>query len=50
MKLLTLNTQKAYQPNFKSFLERILTEETYDFIILQETRKSIIDIIENKKY
>lgn len=45
LKLLTLNCQKAYNLNFENFISNILKEEKYDFILLQETNKTVLDII-----
>ena len=36
MKLLSLNCQKAYQPNFYEAFADIIERDTYDFLILQE--------------
>ncbi|MES2930492.1 MAG: hypothetical protein V4665_01780 [Patescibacteria group bacterium] len=47
MKILTLNTQKAYQSGFRDFFIRILGEEKYDFILLQEATAPIITLAKN---
>src|SRR3972149_7349663 len=47
MKILTLNIQKAYQPSFKDFFIRILKEEKYDFILLQEATAPVISMVTN---
>jgi endonuclease/exonuclease/phosphatase family metal-dependent hydrolase len=46
MKILTLNCQKAYQDSFSPFIKRILFEENYDFILLQEANIAVLNIIE----
>ncbi|MCX6755938.1 MAG: endonuclease/exonuclease/phosphatase family protein [Candidatus Nomurabacteria bacterium] len=45
MKILTLNTQKAYQPDFKNFIVNVLNRGEYDFILLQEVTSSVSDMI-----
>ncbi len=45
LKILTLNTQKAYQPGFRDFFIRILKEEKYDFILLQEATAPIVSTV-----
>src|SRR5690348_9148208 len=45
LKILDLNTQKAYQPSFKDFFTRILREEKYDCILLQEATAPIVSIV-----
>ena len=46
MRILTLNCQKAYQPTFEDFLIRILKEEKYNFILLQEVNSTVRLIID----
>ncbi len=41
MKILTLNCQKAYQPGFEDFFKRVLNEDYYDFLILQEVNNKV---------
>lgn len=43
MKVLTLNTQKAYQPSFSGFFEHILSKGEYDFLLLQEMTPAILE-------
>ncbi len=45
MKILTLNTQKAYQSSFNDFLTRVLKEGRYDFILLQEATAQIVSMV-----
>lgn len=45
LKILTLNCQKAYNPNLKDFIYNVLKEEKYDFILLQEANKTVLNII-----
>lgn len=46
MKIITLNCQKAYNPNLKDFFVKIFNEEKYDFILLQEVNESVSHIIQ----
>jgi endonuclease/exonuclease/phosphatase family metal-dependent hydrolase len=43
-KILTLNCQKGYQPSFRAFFQKILSESQYDFIILQEANEAVLSI------
>ena len=45
LKILCLNCQKAYNPNIKQFLQKILESNFYDFLLLQEANEKIIPII-----
>ena len=45
MKILTLNCQKGYRPEIKSFLGKILGAEDYDFLLLQEASSPVIAMI-----
>lgn len=45
MKILNLNTQKAYQATFDSFITDILRKREYDFILLQEVTPPVVKII-----
>ena len=49
MKILTLNCQKAYQKDFGIFMRKILLEETYDFVLLQEANTTVLNIINEIK-
>src|SRR5207253_179780 len=44
--LLSLNCQKAYQPGLGPFLKRILQEEQYDFLLLQEVNEPVLALLE----
>lgn len=46
MNIITLNCQKAYNPASEGFFKRILQEEAYDFLILQEANISVLKIID----
>lgn len=41
MRFLSLNCQRGYQPNLKSFLQRTLAAKVYDFILLQEFAEAV---------
>lgn len=45
MKIITLNCQKAYNKNLKDFFVKIFLEEKYDFLILQEVNKPVLNLI-----
>ncbi len=45
LKILTLNTQKAYQPSFRDFFINVLKEGKYDFILLQEATTPIVSMV-----
>jgi len=45
--ILTLNCQKAYHPDLPTFLEKTLSSEKYDFLLLQEVTPTIISTIIN---
>ncbi|MFZ3015896.1 MAG: endonuclease/exonuclease/phosphatase family protein [Minisyncoccia bacterium] len=45
LKIITLNCQKGYQSTFKSFIQKILHGENYDFILLQEANIAVLSII-----
>ena len=42
VKILSLNCQKGHQPGFGSFLRRLVLEETYDLVLLQEVAPDTI--------
>lgn len=44
-KILTLNCQKGYQPDFKQFIQKILSGSRYDFVLLQEVNKVVLSIL-----
>lgn len=48
MKVLSLNCQKGYNPNLPSFLDQMLSEEKYDFILLQEVTEKVSKNIEKE--
>ncbi len=43
--VLTLNCQKAYHPDLKSFIDKTLSSAVYDFILLQEVTPTVISMI-----
>jgi endonuclease/exonuclease/phosphatase family metal-dependent hydrolase len=43
--ILTLNCQKAYHPDLKDFIGKLLQSGKYDFILLQEVTTSVISMI-----
>ena len=43
--VLTLNTQKAYQPGFGPFMHGVLASQRYDFLLLQEANATVMSII-----
>jgi len=43
--VLTLNCQKAYHPDLKNFIDRVLSSNMYDFILLQEVTPIVIAMI-----
>ena len=43
--VLTLNTQKAYQPGFGPFVRGVLASQRYDFLLLQEANATVMSII-----
>ena len=45
MKILTLNCQKAYQPELKEFFKHILRNADYDFLLLQEASDEVEEIV-----
>lgn len=45
MKILSLNTQKAFQPALPSFLKRTLDGGLYDFILLQEASERVLPLV-----
>ncbi|TSD05864.1 MAG: hypothetical protein Greene07147_569 [Parcubacteria group bacterium Greene0714_7] len=45
MKILSLNTQKAFQPALPSFLKRVLDGGLYDFILLQEANERVLPLV-----
>jgi endonuclease/exonuclease/phosphatase family metal-dependent hydrolase len=47
MKILSLNTQKAYNPNLAGFLKNTLESEEYDFVLLQEATEPVLNIVRN---
>ncbi|MFA5877398.1 MAG: endonuclease/exonuclease/phosphatase family protein [Candidatus Paceibacterota bacterium] len=47
MKILSLNTQKAFQPALQDFLKKILENDIYDFILLQEVTDSVFPLVSN---
>ncbi len=47
MKILSLNTQKAFQPTLPSFLKRTFDTGLYDFILLQEASERVLPLIQN---
>jgi endonuclease/exonuclease/phosphatase family metal-dependent hydrolase len=46
MKMLSLNTQEAYRPELKSFLQQTLETGLYDFILLQEVTGTVLKFLE----
>ncbi len=49
LNILTLNTQKGYNPNLKRFLRKILKSKKYDFILLQEATENVVAMISGAK-
>lgn len=45
MQILSLNTQKAFQPTLAPFLRNTLESNQYDFILLQETTDKVLPLI-----
>lgn len=45
MNILSLNTQKAFNPNLAGFLKQTLEIASYDFILLQEATEPVLDTI-----
>ena len=43
--VLTLNCQKAYHPDLKNFIDRTLSSNAYDFILMQEVTPTVIGMI-----
>ena len=47
MRVLSLNTQKAYQPGLQEFLTDLVQSGVYDFILLQEAVENVIAPLRN---
>lgn len=47
MKILSLNTQKAFQPSLSPFLKRTIDGGLYDFILLQEANERVLPLVCN---
>ncbi|CAN5743183.1 hypothetical protein BH11PAT2_BH11PAT2_00840 [soil metagenome] len=45
MKILSLNTQKAYNPNLQLFLRKTLESGRYDFLLLQEATEQVLEYL-----
>ncbi len=47
MRILSLNTQKAFHPLLSAFMKSILESGVYDFILLQEVDEKVLSLIRN---
>lgn len=46
LRVVTLNCQKAFQPDFKPYFEQIMKERRYHFLLLQEVDLKTLEIIQ----
>jgi endonuclease/exonuclease/phosphatase family metal-dependent hydrolase len=46
LSIVTLNCQKAFQPAFKPYMEEILSQRRYDFLLLQEVDLKTLETIQ----